>query len=225
MIWFESEKKGGFDLGTPDWSGAAAKVPDNEKVSNIIIGGEIPTPKPIVKVKAMPKPQQPPPLEPEPPPPPPKPQPDPRVENNLKLLAASISELAKKKQELEGRDLQFCVELGLAIGEQLACGALNVHPEKVFEIVKEALGMFDEDDVTIVHLHPDIVAAFEEFKLMDTLTAMENVAIKPDAAVSQLGCRVTADRKTVNGEIPSRLDRLKTLFAIEQGIHDTGGAD
>jgi len=213
MIWFSPDKSGGFDLGAPDWSGSAEKASADEQVSDIVIGAPFTASPPTVG-KAIPEPPPPP---PEPPPPPPEPQPDPRVENNLKLLAASISELANQKKALEERDLAFCIALGFAVAEQLTCGTLEANPEKVMGIVKEALGMFDEDDKPVVRLHPDIIEAFQEFELLTSLNDIDGVTIKPDPAVSKMGCVVTANKKTVNAEVPARLDQLMTLFAMEQG--------
>lgn len=215
MIWFDPDKRSGFDLGTPDWSGASTRVADDEEVSNIIIGEAFQKPRPKAAARAIPEPVIEP--DPQPPPPPPKPMPDPRVENQLKLLAASISELAVKKKALDERDLNFCVEMAFAIAEQLTCGSLEAHPEQVSRIVAESLGMFEDDDQPTVRLHPEIIAAFEEHGLLESIESMDNVTIRPDPSVSQLGCIVQAGRKTVNGIVPDRLDRLKTLYVMEQG--------
>ncbi|MBN2719282.1 MAG: hypothetical protein JXX14_25755 [Deltaproteobacteria bacterium] len=218
MIWFDPENKGGFDVGTPDWSGASAKAAAEEPISNIVIGQPFATPQPGPQMHSRPKSEPPPPPEPEPPPPPPpEPEPDPRVENNLKLLATSISELARVRKEMTERDLSFCVRLAFAIAEQLTCGTLEAKPEKTIEIVKESLGMFDESDRPVVRLHPDIHAAFEEHELLNLLEEMENVTVKVDPSVSAMGCVVNAGRKTVNAEVFQRLAKLKTLFSLEQG--------
>ena len=217
MIWFKTDNKGGFDLGSPDWSGASTKADANEPVSNIVIGESVVRPPSGQQRSAAPPPEPPPPQPAPEPAPPPEPVPDPRIENNLKLLAASISELARQKQALEERDLNFCVSLAFAIAEQLTCGTLEANPEKTMEIVKESLGMFDDGDKPVVKLHPEIYAAFEELEMLETLSAMDDVTVKADAAVSRMGCVVTAGKKTVNGEVPARLEKLKTLFAMEQG--------
>lgn len=215
MIWFNPEKDGGFDLGTPDWSGASAKVTAGEQVSNIVIGQPQEQPQQQSNFQKDAQPQLPP--EPEPPPPPPEPQVDPRVENNLKLLAASISGLAAKKKDMEDRDLHFCVQMAFGIAEQLACGAIEADPTKVLDIVKESLGLFEESDKPVVRLHPDIIEAFEENDLLKSVTDQEGVTIKSDPTVSAMGCLVTANRKSVDGQVLNRLSRLKTLFNEEQG--------
>ncbi|MBN2342372.1 MAG: hypothetical protein JXX29_18665 [Deltaproteobacteria bacterium] len=216
MIWFNPDNKGGgFDLGTPDWSGSSEKLGEDVPVSNVIIGQPISrmqTPS-SHRMNAAPEPAP----EPEPPPPQTEPEPDPRVENNLKLLAASISGLASKRKEVEERDLHFCIEMAFTIAEQLACGFIEADKTKVLNIVKESLGMFEESDKPVVRLHPDIIEAFEEHELLEQLTSTEDVTVKSDASVSAMGCVVTAERKKVNGDVRHRLERLKTLFKEEQG--------
>ena len=217
MMWFDPEAKGGFDLGTPDWSGSSAKVAGDEQVASIVIGQKLEPPKAEPQMSSPPPPVADPIPEPAPPPPPPEPKPDPRVENTLKLLAASISELAKVKEQTAERDLTFCVEMAFAIAEQLACGKIEANRESVLDIVRMALGMFDESDRPTVRLHPDILATFKELALLDSLSEIDAVTIKADPAVSAMGCVVTANKKTVNGQVLSRLSALKTLFELEQG--------
>lgn len=216
MIWFDPDNDSGFNLGTPDWSGDTAKLADNDNVCSIVIGQPYTSPQPTPLITTPPPASDEP--EPEqPPPPPPEPQVDARIENNLKLLSASMSELAKKKKEFEQRDLSFCIELAFGIAKELVCGAIDTHPEKVLDIVRESLGMFEEEDHPVVRIHPELIEALTENSLLDEISGIENLTIKEDPAVSKMGCLVTANRKSVDGQVLERLQKIRTLFEVEQG--------
>ncbi len=172
---------------------------------------------------APPEPVVPPP-EPEFPEPPPQASaPPPEILTNefdhqIVLLQEALSEVAEAQQREAAKAAEEVLELGLAVAEELAGGAIEVEPKRVLKLINEAFLLLADARALKVRLHPTLYSRMEEAGLLAELDVGGKVAIRPDPGVGDDGCVVESDAGRVDASVRSRLSRLRHLLREGEGM-------
>ncbi len=173
------------------------------------------TQKGAAKSKASLPPKQPPkpkkaPKAPEPPPV------NKEVVEQLALLNAAIREIDDTQKKLIDGLPQLVLKLGLAVAEELARGAIEIEPSRVLAIIKDAVGLLEENNKCLVRIHPEIHQLLEKEDLLKGLKKELNVTIQKDANIDGHGCIVDSKLGRVDAQVSGRLNRLRYILQDER---------
>ncbi len=164
-------------------------------------------------------------LPPEPAVPPPEPKPEPapeapltgELDHQLTLLAEAFNEIAEAQNREKSRFADEVLELGLAVAEELAAGAIEVEPKRILILINEAIDLLAETRDLKIRLHPKLFERLDSLKLLEDLHLGGQVAIYPDNSIKDTGCIVESNAGRVDARIKARLSRLRHALIQEQG--------
>lgn len=163
------------------------------------------------------------PPQPQPPQPPPPAAPSP-LEQELKLraelFARAIDELGEGLERERRTMAEEVVELGLAVAEELASGALAIEPARVLALVQESLDLLAEERDLKVRLHPSLMEELERNGLLENLKENPRVKVRSDVSVGDSGCIVESRSGRVDARVRARLSKLRYLLAQGEGYEE-----
>ena len=187
---------------------------------------------PVRTMFAPPKPPPPPPVEaslpkppPSPPPPPPGPSPEERLliaqcQQTLQVVEAALSELQEASRIEVSRTAELIVEMGLAVAEELAAGAIEVDENRVVATVAQALALLNSQREVKVYLNPAMYERLTASGALESLRKENHLTVRPEARVGDGGCIVESEAGQVDARIKSRLRQLRHLLAETQGTRE-----
>ena len=123
-------------------------------------------------------------------------------------LAIRDSALAEAEREV--------ARVALAAAERLVGEALRVEPERIANIVGDALARARRARDVVVRVHPDDAAALESLRAVVAARAGRPGAfsVRPDPEVTRGGCLVETDLGTIDGRLETRLDALARALGV-----------
>lgn len=208
---------------------AAAWLTASEQKRQIDLSWMTPTPenvRPMFETKGAPSPppqQVKKPPKPEPPPSPP-PGPSPKQvklikesEEIIRVLAASLGELAEAGKKELAKIAEEIWEISLATAEELAAGAIETDGNRIIALIHEALEMLGMDREIKVYLNPAVHERLESQGLLDELNSRGGIALISDPKLTDVGCIVESPVGRVDARVRSRLRQLRHLFAQKMG--------
>jgi flagellar biosynthesis/type III secretory pathway protein FliH len=162
--------------------------------------------------------------EPRPAPPPQPPGPSPEqlklIEDSaevIRVLAASLGELAEIGKKELSKIAEEIWEISLATAEELAAGAIETDGSRVIALIVESLEMLGMDKDIKVYLNPHVHDRLREQGLLDDLQNRGGIALISDPKLVDVGCIVESPVGRVDARVRSRLRQLRHLFAQKMG--------
>ncbi len=152
-----------------------------------------------------------------------EPMPSPAAYNNmmaelerlLHLLSTALGNI-NFIAEQEKVDLsKQAVELGLGLAGELAAGAIKAEPNRLAEIVMEAVNLMEDERKITVRIHPDILTLLADNNLLEPLQANPRVTAVMDSSLNDVGCIVESDNRKIDARIYSRLNRVRHMLDSE----------
>jgi len=169
--------------------------------------------------KQPPKPKKAPQKPPEPPPV------NKEVVKQLALLKSALKEIDDAQKKLVDRLPDLVLKLGLAVAEELARGAIDIEPNRVLAIIRDAVGLLEENTKCLVRIHPEIHQLLEKEDLLNDLKKEVDVAIQKDASIDAHGCIVESKLGRVDAQVSGRLNRLRYILKDERQESDQSEED
>lgn len=144
----------------------------------------------------------------EPPPPPAPPPPPPPAFSPLaeQRLSAALAALATQGERLAEQARADALELGILIARRIVEREIAVNLESVFSLIKSALRMAGEENVTRVRLHPRDVERFEAAVHADF--SLGKIVLAPDPSLQPGDVMVDTTSHTVDGRLSTRFEEL-----------------
>jgi flagellar assembly protein FliH len=100
------------------------------------------------------------------------------------------------------------LNLALEVGEALFRQEMQISPENVINIIKDAIALLPIANATVaIHLHPDdatLVATHKSEELPSTWQIVSDEKIEPG------GCRITAESSDVDATLANRVELIRT---------------
>lgn len=159
------------------------------------------------------------------PPPPPEPPPEliAELERYLAALDSSLKQLEGVRRQMGRQVAEQAVEIGLAVAEQLASGAIEVEPSRVLDIAIEAVETMTGDGPVDVRVMPEIYRLLMDNGFLEDYGEGARINLRPDPSVGDLGCIVDGAYGRVDGRVRSRLERLRHLLDQGEGTAEEEG--
>ncbi|MCP4600073.1 MAG: hypothetical protein GY847_05965 [Proteobacteria bacterium] len=139
------------------------------------------------------------------------------VDHQFALLAGALSEVVEARGREEKKRAEEVFELGLAVAEELAAGAIEIEPQRVLVLIAEATELLGETRNLRVRFHPALFEHLDSAGLLEDLRSSGQIDIRPDGAVDDIGCIVESNAGRVDARVRARLGRLRHTLKQELG--------
>lgn len=121
-------------------------------------------------------------------------------------LEAALAALAAEGERLAEQARADALELGLIIARRIVERELAVNLESVFSLIKSAIRLAGEENVTRVRLHPRDVARFEAAVHADF--SMGKLQLLADASLQPGDVMVDTASHAIDGRLTTRFEEL-----------------
>jgi flagellar biosynthesis/type III secretory pathway protein FliH len=163
-----------------------------------------------------------------PPPPTPQKQPAPAQPTPLELeLRRKVALLGKALEELEvtlererHNMAEEAIDLGLAVAEELAAGAIALEPSRIVTIVREAVELLADEREVKLRLHPNIIEELDRVGALDGFKENPRFKLRSDPTVGEAGCIVETKAGRVDARVRARLSKLRYLLSQGEGYEE-----
>ncbi len=134
-------------------------------------------------------------------------------------LAAALDEVAEERRRSTDVLEREAVELALQLAEKVICGALEVQPERVLDVVRGALRrVVDRERVTVLVNPGDLELVRDAAgSLTGALGGMERLEIQEERRVPRGGCVLRPADGEIDARIGEQLSRARELMEAELG--------
>jgi flagellar assembly protein FliH len=128
-------------------------------------------------------------------------------------LADAAARLESTRRELERLWRATLPRLGVTIAERVLRHELTLHPERLVDVIGDALGAIGPSTAIAVRLHPDDVETVHRHRqhLADVLGGAE-LRLEADPGVGRGGCVLESESLTLPAGIPEQLERALDLL-------------
>lgn len=136
-------------------------------------------------------------------------------------LEAKRTELATLLEEVEAERVSFfdrmepeVARLSITIAEKVIARQLEVHPETVVDLVKNAMRRMQERETLRVRLNPDdvpIVRAARE-DLLSEINGVQKLELIDDRRVGRGGCVVESNNGVLDARIKTQLEEMERVI-------------
>ncbi|MGI9539327.1 MAG: FliH/SctL family protein [Miltoncostaeaceae bacterium] len=138
-----------------------------------------------------------------------------------------IDELEAERQRRPDAAAEDVTIVALEIAARLVRAEVQVHPERVLDVVKGAIRRASQRDVLLVRVHPDDLALVRDATpdLMSQMGGVDRLDVIEEPRVSRGSCVLETPAGDVDATFPTQLERLlgalldppdTTLVAEEQ---------
>jgi len=121
-------------------------------------------------------------------------------------LTATIDRISGLEKEIASRQETEVVELALEIAKKVVSREINIEPEVVLSVTRNALAKLNSRTLASIHLHPDDLAYVQEHR--NKLNFHGSLELIEDSLVTPGGCLIHTDTGDVDGRIESQFDEI-----------------
>jgi len=124
-----------------------------------------------------------------------------------------------KEQMIQEAELKI-IDLSLAVAEKIMAKEMEINPDAIKGMVREALHHIKEHEKISIHVHPDHFSYLQLAKddLKMDLNIQTELLIFPDSSIHQGGCMIKTSYGTLDAKIDTQLEELKqTLVEVIGG--------
>lgn len=133
-------------------------------------------------------------------------------------LRTATEELLRARQDLMD-DLEFdLAQMAMDIAESLAIGALEVEPQRIVALARQALSMVAEADIITLRAAPSVVPVLrDEAEKLGTVASTATIRIVEDPKLEGPACVVESELARVDLQVSQRLAAARELVASARG--------
>jgi flagellar biosynthesis/type III secretory pathway protein FliH len=145
------------------------------------------------------------------------------VDLQLAALRSALEGLEAVRTELISVHEHDAVELAFSLTERILAGAIEVQPERVVDVARNALRRLSERHRVTLIVNPDDLELVTEAvtALRAELGGIDHCDVQADRRVGRGGTIVTTDTGEIDASIEAGLDRAREIVAgALSGEHD-----
>jgi len=131
----------------------------------------------------------------------------------LAALAAAAGAVNELRAQLAAEAEQDAVELALRIAEQILAGAIEVQPERVVDVARNALRhLIDRRHVTLVVNPADLELVSDSVETLSAqLGGIEHLSVQADRRVGRGGAIARTEAGDIDAGLPTQLARAREI--------------
>ena len=137
------------------------------------------------------------------------------AEPAVSAIAASLQAIEDVKAQMIAELEQDAVEMALRLAEQIIAGVLDVQPERVIDVGRNALRhLSDRRRVTLV-VNPEDLELVSECveQLQSELGGIEHLGVQSDRRIDRGGAIARTDSGEIDSSIDAQLARAREIIA------------
>jgi flagellar assembly protein FliH len=137
------------------------------------------------------------------------------IDSALAALAAAFADLEHVREQLVAELEHDAAELALRLSEQVLAGALEVEPERVLDVARNALRRVTERRQVILVVNPADLEVLSDSvtTLKAELGGIESCDVQSDRRVGRGGVILRTDAGEIDACIESGLERAREIIA------------
>lgn len=150
-----------------------------------------------------------------------------RVAPILPLLTNVLIELDAQKTRLQANAEAALLGLSLEIAARIVRREIDLDPQMIVRVVKEAIGLVTRRNDLILLLHAEDVAAVEENlpEIHTLFSDLGKVSLRVDESIERGGAILRSDETEIDLQISTQLQVLGRLLLGDDSAAVGGGAD
>ena len=147
------------------------------------------------------------------------------VDAAIAAMSAALAEVANVREQLLSDLERDAAELALSLTEQVLAGALDVEPERVIDVARNALRRVTERRHVVLVVSPDDLEILNDSvkTLQGELGGIETCDVQSDRRVGRGGVILRTDAGEIDAKIETGLERAREIIAAALN-EDTDGA-
>ncbi|GEM_PF-750550 len=128
-------------------------------------------------------------------------------ENSAQTLLCICTELDRLRETILQNSAGEMKALVLAISEKIIRHSVTEQEETIVATIKDAIHLAVTSDAFQVQINPEDLKAVETRKqeIIDSISGLDNIVLKPDATVERGGCKLESDCCTVDASMISQI--------------------
>jgi flagellar assembly protein FliH len=145
------------------------------------------------------------------------------VESVLEALRQALADVAQTRAELIAALEQDAVALAFRLGEQILAGVIDVKPEVVIDVARNALRRVTDRRRVILVVNPaDLEIVADSVKALQAeLGGIEHCDVQADRRITRGGAILRTDAGEIDVTVESQLERAREIVAAAlKGEHD-----
>jgi flagellar assembly protein FliH len=137
------------------------------------------------------------------------------VDTALEAMAAALAELERVREELMSELEHDAAELALRLSEQVLAGTIDVEPERVLDVARNALRRVTERRHIVLVVNPADLEVLSDSvaTLKAELGGIEACDVQSDRRVGRGGVILRTDAGEIDARIESGLERARDVVA------------
>lgn len=143
------------------------------------------------------------------------------IENDRQLAIKRnqmlIEEARKNKLEIIRSTEADIVRLVMAVAKKVIVSEIQIHPEIIVDITRQAIEYLDHPDNVKVHVNPDemkyLLDAIESEGLVDSIDDDVEINIKADKRISKGGCVIDSSNGSVDARYETRFENVENAIS------------
>jgi len=138
-----------------------------------------------------------------------------RLESTIQSLTQAMEDISRLRQSLAQSGPQDMLRLVMAVAEQVIRRQVEVDPNVLLDIIKNALQASVRADSYRIRINPaDLETVTKQKPLfLASISGLKNLSIETDPSISPGGCRVDSELGDVDATIESQLDNIRQALA------------
>ena len=137
------------------------------------------------------------------------------VDSSIAALATALAELRQLREQLISELEHDAAEMAFALSEQLLAGALDVQPERVIDVARNALRRVTDRRRVVLVVSPEDLEVLSESvqKLQSELGGIESCDVQSDRRVGRGGVILRTEAGEIDARIEPGLERAREIVA------------
>src|SRR5262249_43667520 len=137
------------------------------------------------------------------------------VQSVVEMMVQALAEVTQMRQELITALEQDAADLALRIAEQILAGALEVQPERIADVARNALRRAnDRRQVVLVVTPADLEILGEAVQsLKGELGGIEHCDVQSDRRIARGGAILRTDAGEIDVSVEAQVERARELVA------------
>jgi len=147
------------------------------------------------------------------------------VDSSIAALAAALGEVAQLREQLISQLEHDAAEMALGLSEQVLAGALDVQPERVIDVARNALRRVTDRRRVVLLVNPvdlEVISGAVE-QLKGELGGIEHCDVQSDRRIDRGGVILRTEAGEIDVSVEAQLERAREIVAETlQGPTDAG---
>lgn len=141
-------------------------------------------------------------------------------EDSARTLLCICTELDALRETILRNSSGEMKELVIAISEKIIRHSVSEQNDTIIATIKDAINLAVKSDEFEIQVNPDDLAVVEKFKqeILDSISGLDNIVIKPDPGLEKGGCKLESSSCTVDASMTSQIKVIHDSIMVAKNL-------